>query len=48
MSRLLFEHGADVNAEDVEGQTPLSVALASGYRKLARFLSNDCVSEHDV
>ena len=48
MSRLLIEHGADVDAQDDEGQTPFSAALASGHRKLARLLSNDRVSEHDV
>ena len=48
ISRLLIEHGADINAQDGEGQTPFSIALANGHRKLARFLSNDRVPEHDV
>jgi ankyrin repeat protein len=48
VSRLLIEHGADIDAQDDEGRTPFSMALANGHRKLARFLSNDHVLEHDA
>jgi ankyrin repeat protein len=47
-SRLSIEHGADVDAQDDKGQTPFSTVLANGHRKLARFLSNDRVAEHDA
>jgi ankyrin repeat protein len=46
ISQLLIEHGADVDAQDDEGQTPFSMAMANGHQELARFLSNDCVPEH--
>ena len=46
VSRLLIEHGADINAQDDNGQTPFSTALAHGHRKLARYLSNDIVPVH--
>ena len=45
MSRLLIERGADVDAQDDGGQSPFSIALANGHRKVARFLSKD---HHDV
>lgn len=35
---LLMELGADIEAEDMHGQTPLSFALASGYRHAAQRL----------
>ena len=48
VSRLLVERGADVDAQDDKFQTPFSMALALGHRKLARFLSNSRVPEHDA
>jgi ankyrin repeat protein len=48
MSRFLIDHGADVDAQDSDGLTSFSIALAMGHRKLARFLSNDRVPEHDA
>ena len=48
VARLLIEHGADVDAQDDKCQTPFSIALALGHRKLARFLSNGRVPEHDA
>ena len=47
ISQLLVEHGADIDAQDDEGRTPFSIALENGHRKLAHFLSNDRVAEHD-
>jgi ankyrin repeat protein len=48
VSRLLVERGADVDAQDDKFQTPFSMALALGHRKLARFLSNSRVPERDA
>ena len=48
VARLLIEHGGDVDAQDDKCQTPFSIALALGHRKLARFLSNGRVLEHDA
>ena len=48
MSRLLIEHGADIGAQDYNGRTPFSIALAYGHRKLARLLSNDRIPEHEA
>jgi len=48
VSRLLIERGADADAQDDKFHTPFSMALALGHRKLARFLSNSRVPEHDV
>ena len=48
VSRLLIERGADVEAQDDRCQTPFSIALALGHRKLARFLSNGRVPEHNT
>jgi ankyrin repeat protein len=45
---MLIEYGADIDAQDDKGQTPFSIALANVHRKLARFLSNDRVLEHDA
>ena len=45
ISLLLLEHGANVDARDDEGQTPFSIALANGHRKLARILSNYRIPE---
>ena len=47
MALLLIEHGADVHAQDDGGQTPFSIALASGHCKLARVLLDDPVPEDD-
>ena len=38
----LLAHGADVDAEDEEGSTPLKLALASGQEELAQLLSEYC------
>ena len=35
---LLLEHGANIDAENYEGQTPLDVALAFGRHKMVQFL----------
>ena len=48
VSRLLIEQGAVIDAPDGIGQTPFSIALENGHRKLAQFLSNDRVPEHDA
>ena len=48
VSRLLIERGADVDAQDDKFQTSFSMALALGHRKLARFLSNGRVPEHNA
>jgi ankyrin repeat protein len=42
--RILLAHGADVNAEDGEGRTPLQVALACGPRgaEMVQLLSEYC------
>ena len=38
--RWLVQHGADVNVQDNEGQTPFSIASGRGNRKVARLLSD--------
>ena len=47
MARLLVDHGADTDARDSVGQTPFSIALDEGHRKLARFLSGVDVEGHN-
>jgi ankyrin repeat protein len=47
LSNLLIGHGADIDAQDDEGRTPFSIALANEHHRLARFLLNDRVPEHD-
>jgi ankyrin repeat protein len=42
IARILLAHGADVDAEDEEGRTPLQVALASGETEMAQLLSEYC------
>jgi ankyrin repeat protein len=37
--RLLLEHGANTDARDNDGKTPLQVAVEHGRHKLATFLS---------
>ena len=39
-SRLLLNHGADINAENNEGKTPLRVALDAGRHEMVGFLSS--------
>jgi hypothetical protein len=49
--RLLIEHGVDIGAQDVEKSGSVFNGhgnQANGHRKLTRFLSNDCIPEHDV
>jgi ankyrin repeat protein len=36
--RVLLENGADVDAEDDEGQTPFQIASSKGYHEMAQFL----------
>jgi len=38
-SRLLLKHGANIDAENDEGKTPLQVALEGGNYEMAEFLS---------
>ncbi|KAH9969677.1 ankyrin repeat protein [Russula dissimulans] len=38
-SRLLLRHGANIDAENDEGKTPLRVALERGHEEMAEFLS---------
>ena len=42
VARILLAHGADVDAEDEEGKTPLQVALASGQTEMAELFSEYC------
>jgi ankyrin repeat protein len=46
MARFLIDHGADTNTQNINGQTPFSIALERGHGKLARFLSGVEVEEH--
>jgi ankyrin repeat protein len=46
VARLLVDHGADTDSRDNIDQTPFSVALERGHRKLARFLSGPEVEGH--
>ena len=39
LARILLVHGADVDAEDEEGTTPMQVALANGQAELVQLLS---------
>jgi len=36
--RLLVTYGADVNAKDGSGQTPLALAVENGFQKCSRLL----------
>lgn len=36
--RVLFERGADANAQDVQGSNPMRMALGGGHGKVARLL----------
>ena len=37
--RVLLEHGASVGAEDVDGRTPLRIALTEGHSDIVELLS---------
>jgi ankyrin repeat protein len=37
-AKLLLEHGADVNARDNDGKTPLTIALESKHPDIATLL----------
>jgi len=37
--RLLLDHGANIDAENDEGETPFQLALETGYHEMAEFLS---------
>ena len=37
--RLLLEHGADLDAEDKDGKTPLQLSLDRGHDEVTQFLS---------
>lgn len=38
MAELLIAHGADVNVKDLDGTTPLGLAVKEGYEELAELL----------
>ncbi|KAN0132161.1 hypothetical protein V8E53_009927 [Lactarius tabidus] len=40
--RVLLENGADVDAEDDEGQTPFQIASSKGYHEMAQLLLDQC------
>ena len=42
VARMLLVHGADVDAKDEEGRSPMEVALAKGLTELVRLLSEYC------
>ena len=37
--RVLLEHGADFNAEDKDGKTPLQLSLEAGHEEVTQLLS---------
>ena len=39
MVRFLLQHGADVNARDVSGKTPLAIATRKGHGELIELLA---------
>jgi ankyrin repeat protein len=36
--KCLLQHGADINAEDMEGHTPLNMAFVTGNTEVVRLL----------
>jgi len=48
MVRMLMAHGADVNATDIEGRTPLRMALHAGHKEVAEFLRQHGGTEHGL
>ena len=46
-TRLLLKHGANIDAEDNKGRTPLQLALAHGREEIATFLSGYGATQSD-
>ncbi|HUP26839.1 MAG TPA: ankyrin repeat domain-containing protein, partial [Chloroflexia bacterium] len=46
MARWLLEHGANPNAQDYEGKTPLKIALANSNEELSQLLREHGGVEH--